>query len=90
MGIPDIFHDTRQIEGIFPIEDSEAAQLHDIGWSSGYGWRNEWDWWWEDQPRDDHMESRDTDETKLRFLVHIKTIRAVRNAADELTAKLLS
>lgn len=30
---------------IFPITQAEADALHSLGWSSGFGWRDKYDWY---------------------------------------------
>ena len=37
-----------QYQALLPILKVEADLLHAEGWSSGYGWDEEWDWWWKD------------------------------------------
>lgn len=84
MGLRDVIHDTRQQEDIFPISSNEAAALHDMGWSSGYGWRNQWDWWKSDMDEERAMDSRNWDCTKRDFYAALVAIRTARNAADEI------
>jgi|18_taG_2_1085343.scaffolds.fasta_scaffold29835_4 hypothetical protein len=73
-------------EGVFPISDCESDVLHDLGWCSGFGWKEEWDWWHVDTPEEQHMESRDWDTTKLRLYEHIASIRQARKQADSIIA----
>ena len=67
---------------IFPIEEHESEILHQLGWSSGYGWRDEWDWWRTALPDDKQMESRDWESTKELLLRHITILRRARKEAD--------
>lgn len=66
---------------IFPIRADEAAVLHDLGWSSGYGWMSEWDWWMgEENTSDHHM-------TKLSLISDLTAIRIARYRADQFVAR---
>jgi hypothetical protein len=71
-------------DGIFPITRSEAAVLHDMGWSSGFGWATEWDWW-KPIPTNAHgMANRDSSATKQDLYADLIAIRKARQAADDL------
>lgn len=67
------------MDGLFPISESESRILHELGWNSGYGWQNEWDWWFLNNP----LDSRDDEETKLALIRHIAHIREFRDEADK-------
>ena len=71
--------------GIFPITEREAAVLHDLKWSSGFGWRSEWDWW----QGDDH-ETANSDETRLKLVHHVVTIRAAVASAETLAKDMIN
>lgn len=44
-----------------PITDEEAKFLHGLGWSSGYGWRDGSDWYWDPSFGDPIWIEKDTD-----------------------------
>jgi hypothetical protein len=69
-------------DGIFPISDREANILHDLGWNSGFGWRDEWDWWRDKDP--------DADETRIDLVRHVIAIREAVAAGEQLAKKILS
>lgn len=71
-------------DGIFPITESEADVLHDMGWSSGYAWATEWDWWKSSMDVDQKMASREWDVTKRDLYADLIAIRKARQAADDL------
>jgi hypothetical protein len=77
-------------DGIFPITESEADVLHDMGWRSGYAWATEWDWWKSSTDTDQQMVSRDWDETKQNLYAALIVIRTARLAADDLVKKHMS
>ena len=66
---------TDDADGIFPITAAEAAILYDLGWSSGYGWERDWDWWRDGAPADD-------DATRIRLAEHITAIRVFRARSE--------
>lgn len=70
---------------VFPISEREADILHDLGWNSGFGWRDCWDWW----HADNDIASSESDETKLRLMSHLVAIRAAVAAAEQLAANIL-
>lgn len=74
----------KEQETIFPISDSEAAVLHEMGWSSGFGWDTEWDWWRSGTPHDEAMESRDKTSTQLHLIRCVFGIRAARREAEKI------
>lgn len=61
---------------IFPISASEAEVLHQLGWCSGYGWEEEWDWW-----PDGNFELRDNSETHEKLIRQIMILRAFKEEA---------
>jgi len=67
------------IKGIFPITKRESEVLHDLGWQSGFGWKDEWDWWPQDAP---HSET-DNPTVRARLVEHITMIRAFADRADK-------
>lgn len=71
-------------DGIFPITQSEAALLHDMGWSSGYGWDTEWDWWRSNLTGTIALASRDTDQNKFELVRYVTAIRRAREEADKI------
>lgn len=73
--------DPRLQAGIFPIRSDEAAVLHDMGWSSGFGWRDEWDWW------KGECEDADTPETRRALIEDLTVIRVARYRADQFVAR---
>ncbi|MCG8670228.1 MAG: hypothetical protein MI867_12495 [Pseudomonadales bacterium] len=64
-----------EINGIFPIAELEAEVLHSLGWASGYGWENNFDWWLDG----DGWESAKLEETKFKLIRHIMIIRQFRD-----------
>ena len=66
-------------DGIFPIAKSEAAVLYELGWSSGFGWATEWDWW----PNGEATEAGDSYDTRCRFAQTVLVIRRARDIADQ-------
>ena len=73
-------------EGVFPIERHEASLLHDLGWQSGFGWKDEWDWW----PSGGTLEDRDDLDVRCRFVKHLLLIREARKAADSVAAAIIA
>ena len=73
-------------QGIFPITDREAAILHDLKWQSGFGWRDEWDWW----PHDMEHEFAEEEAVRLRLVRHVLSIRAAVAAGEDLARRVLS
>lgn len=83
------------IKGVFPITEKEAAMLHDLGWSSGYGWATEWDWWRTAFAEDNNdinvvMESREWEETRKHLVANLVFIRVVEEEAMALVRRLLN
>jgi hypothetical protein len=72
--------------GIFPITEREAAVLHDLKWQSGFGWRDEWDWW----PHDQDHTAADDESVRLMLIRHVLSIRASVRAAEDLALRVLS
>lgn len=66
-------------EGVFPIAESEAAVLHQLGWESGLGWETEWDWWLNGEP----IDTRDHYDTRVSLAQTVIIIRRARDIADE-------
>lgn len=75
-------------KGIFPVTDQEAEMLHDLGWSSGYGWENELDWW-KGEYRFTECAHED-DEVKAQFLNDLFLIRAAQKRAMEIVRGIVS
>ena len=73
-------------DGIFPITEREADILHDLKWQSGFGWREEWDWW----PHDREHESTMDEAVRLTLVRHVLSIRASVRAAEDLARRVLS
>lgn len=73
-------------DGIFPITEREAAVLHDLKWQSGFGWRDEWDWWPSGMPH----EATEYEAVRMRLVRDVLGIRAAVAAAEELARKVLS
>lgn len=73
-------------DGIFPLTEREAAVLHDLKWQSGFGWREEWDWW----PHDMSVEAAEDETVRLRLVHHVTSIRAAVAAAEELAKRVLA
>ena len=63
-------------EDIFPITEAESDALHALGWQSGFGWSDQFDWfrtpsagpaeWVEDRP-----------ELRTMFLNDLSTVRRI-------------
>ena len=75
-----------ETKGIFPLQDREISILHDLGWNSGFGYRDEWDWWRGDA---EPYRDPDNDTTRLLLMRHVLIIRATLDAASEISKKIL-
>ena len=73
-------------QGIFPITEREAYILHDLKWQSGFGWRDEWDWW----PHDMDCSVAEEEVVRLRLVRHVLSIRAAVTAGEDLAKRVLS
>lgn len=65
-------------EGMFPITAKERDFLHDLGWQSGYGWENEWDWWFLNADFD----RRDSIAIQCQFIEAVATLRKTLEIAE--------
>lgn len=75
-----------------PLSNKEAEFLHEQGWSSGYGWSDQLDWYWEPSQgaaiwiTDDPQKMRLWQDDRAAYRQKIKEERARKAALDLLEA----
>lgn len=71
---------------IFPITKNEAEVLHSLGWESGFGWEDQWDWW----IMGEGPSSAENADVRLRLVEHLTKIRHYRNRAAQSASLAIS